>query len=67
MEDVKQILTECSKKYPHTAVCCDTIVTSDKFIQKWNEPFKDLVIKKAEMVRIENELTSFGFIKNTHG
>ncbi|CAG2238141.1 UFL1 [Mytilus edulis] len=49
MEDVKQILTECSKKYPHTAVCCDTIVTSDKFIQKWNEPFKDLVIKKAEM------------------
>lgn len=48
IEDGNQILTDCTKKHPHAVVCCETIVTSDKFVQKWNEPFKDLVVTKAE-------------------
>ena len=54
MEDGNQILTDCTKKHPHAVVCCETIVTSDKFVQKWNEPFKDLVVTKAETVSLRS-------------
>nr|XP_022294660.1 E3 UFM1-protein ligase 1-like isoform X1 [Crassostrea virginica] len=47
-EDCHLLLQECIKKQTDAIICCDTIVTSQKYISKWKQPFVSLVQKKAE-------------------
>ncbi|XP_062605346.1 E3 UFM1-protein ligase 1-like isoform X2 [Saccostrea cucullata] len=47
-EDCHLLLQECVKKQTDAMICCDTIVTSQKYISKWKEPFASLVEEKAE-------------------
>lgn len=47
-EDCHLLLQECVKKQTDAIICCDTIVTSQKYISKWKQPFASLVQKKAE-------------------
>ncbi|XP_061176553.1 E3 UFM1-protein ligase 1-like [Saccostrea echinata] len=47
-EDCHLLLQECVKKQTDAIICCDTIVTSQKYISKWKEPFVSLVEEKAE-------------------
>lgn len=49
-EDCHLLLQECVKKQTDAIICCDTIVTSQKYISKWKQPFASLVQKKAEKV-----------------
>ncbi|XP_048769185.2 E3 UFM1-protein ligase 1-like isoform X2 [Ostrea edulis] len=47
-EDCHLLLQECVKKQTDAIICCDTIVTSQKYISKWKQPFMSLVTEKAE-------------------
>lgn len=51
-EDCHLLLQECIKKQTDAIICCDTIVTSQKYISKWKQPFVSLVQKKAEKVQL---------------
>ena len=49
-EDASQLLQGCLKSLPQACVYCDTIVTSDSFVQACSKPFKHIMAVKADKV-----------------
>lgn len=66
-EDCHLLLQECVKKQTDAIICCDTIVTSQKYISKWKQPFASLVQKKAEKDARSNPQLFLGMEKKGGG